>query len=597
MIFKKEFKRVMSIAQLAKQAFGGYKLQIIILTILGFFSGILGGIGVNAVIPLFSFVVGSENKGDDFISRYIEKFFYYFQIDFGLKYLLIFIVLIFIIKTIVLIIFSYINIRITSGYEERTRTNLLKLTLGANWSHLIEQRLGHLETILLINVQNSKGLLAQISITIMTLTSLAAYTIVAINISLPITLITFVLGGLLFLFFKPLIYRIRNISYEQERINRSISHFINENILGLKTIKIMNVGERINKVGRKYFNEIKNISIRSYVLSIFTSSLMEPISIIFIAIIFAISYKATEFNFAALMAIIYLSKQIFIYITELQQQIIGMNATAPYLKKVLEYEKQAIDNKEDNAGQDIFEFNKVLKFNNVSFGYNSGDKILEKVSFEIKKGELVGLVGPSGAGKTTIVDLILRLFNPVEGEILLDNKEISKINLDKWREGIGYVSQDIFLKNDTIFNNIKFYNNNLTKEEIEEAAKMANIYDFIMATEKGFDTEVGERGVMLSGGQRQRLIIARILAKKPQLLVLDEATSALDNESEIKIQKVIEKLKGKITVLAIAHRLSTVINSDKLVILENGKISEQGSPKELLKDKESYFFKVYNLRK
>jgi len=149
--------------------------------------------------------------------------------------------------------------------------------------------------------------------------------------------------------------------------------------------------------------------------------------------------------------------------------------------------------------------------------------------------------------------------------------------------------------NDTIENNIRFYNNLLTKEDIIKVVKIANIYDFIENQPDKFSTLVGERGVRLSGGQRQRVILARVLAKNPEILILDEATSALDNESELLIHEAIEKLKGKMTILVIAHRLSTIMNSDKLFVLENGKITEQGKPAEMLKDKDSYFYKVYNI--
>lgn len=597
MILKKELKRLLQIYKLSKRAFSGYKLEIIILTFLGFVSGLLGGIGINAVIPMFSFLAGQAGAETDFISRYIEKFFLFLNIDFTLKYLLIFIVLLFILKALVLVIFSYINVKITSGYEEKTRNKLFKATLKAEWPYLLKQKLGHLEVILRTNIENSKSLFVQISYIIMTLTSLTAYTLVAINISFYITLITFILGGFLFLIFKPFIYLVRKISYEQEEINRQSSHFINETILGLKTVKAMSVNDKIIKVGQDYFGRMRKIIIKSYIYGIFTSSLMEPISIIFIAVIFAFSFKTPNFNFAALIAVIYLAKQIFIYITNLHQQFLSLNATAPFLKKVLDYEEETYKHAEKDRGAKPFQFNKNFEFKKVLFSYGPKKRVLSDISFEVKKGETVGLIGPSGAGKTTIVDLILRLFNPTGGEILLDNRSITEINLEDWRRNIGYVSQDIFLTNDTIANNIRFYDDSITDKDIEEAAKMANIYDFISQCARGFETVVGERGVMLSGGQRQRIIIARILARKPQLLVLDEATSALDNESEIKIQKVIKDLKGKITVLAIAHRLSTVVNSDKLVILENGKITEQGAPEELLKNKESYFSKVYNLRK
>lgn len=596
MLLKKELKRLFQIYKLSKQAFGEYKLQIFVLTLLGFISGILGGVGINAVIPMFSFFAGQKSEATDFISAYIEKFFLFLNVDFTLKYLLIFIVCVFILKAIVLMIFSYINVRITSGYEEKTRSKLFKATLAAEWPYLLEQKLGHLEVILRTNVENSKSLFVQISNLIMTLTSLAAYTMVAVNISLYITLITFALGGTLFFLFKPFIFRVRKISYEQEEINRQASHFINETILGLKTVKIMSINDKIIRVGKEYFNKMKRMIIRSYIYSIFTSSLMEPISIIFIAIIFAFSFKTPNFNFAALIAVVYLAKQIFIYITNLHQQFLAMNATAPFLKKVLDYEKQIFTSAENNSGQRRFKFDDKLEFKKVSFFYSEKQEILSDVSFEVKKGEIAGLIGPSGAGKTTIVDLILRLFNPTSGEILLDNKPIAEIDLEDWRKNIGYVSQDIFLMNDTIANNIKFYDDAIGKKEIEEATKMANIYEFIMSCPNGFETVVGERGVLLSGGQRQRLIIARVLARKPQLLILDEATSALDNESEVKIQQVINGLKNKVTVLAIAHRLSTVVNSDKLIALENGQITGDGRPEELLKDKKSYFSKVYNLR-
>jgi ABC-type multidrug transport system fused ATPase/permease subunit len=206
------------------------------------------------------------------------------------------------------------------------------------------------------------------------------------------------------------------------------------------------------------------------------------------------------------------------------------------------------------------------------------------------------LIGPSGSGKTTIADLLLRLFKPDSGQITIDGKDINKLDLVEWRRNIGYVSQDIFLMNGTIADNIRFYDDSIGDEAIAKAAKMANIDSFIESCPDKYNTVIGERGVMLSAGQRQRIIIARVLGRNPKLLILDEATSALDNESEIQIQKVIEGLRGKLTVLVIAHRLSTIINSDKLIVLENGNIKEEGKPEDLLRDKDSYFYKVYNIR-
>lgn len=589
--------RIRTIIRLSRQAFGRYKLQIIILTILGFLGGLLEGIGINALIPLFSFVVGNGEGGDDIISQSIEKVFLYFNVTFSLKYLLIFICLLFVFKAVVLLFFSYIRTKITADYEEQTRSELFKRTLNADWPYLLNQKLGHLENVLTVDVLRSANLLEQISNTIMILSSLLVYIFVAINISVYITLITLILGGILFLIFKPLIYKTRVFSHQTERMNKTVAHYVNENVLGMKAVKIMFVSDKVAEIGKKYFNKLKQLRIKVFLASSIHSSSSQPLSLIFICGVFAISYKSPDFNFAVLVAVIYLIQKIFAYIQQMQASLHGFSGATPFLKSVLSYQEKAVKNKERIYGSAGFEFNNKLEFKGVNFSYLPEKEVLSRINFSIKKGEMAGLIGPSGSGKTTIVDLVLRLFSPGGGSILLDGKDISKISMKEWRKNIGYVSQDIFLMNDTIANNIKFYDDSITDKDIEKAAKMANIYDVIQNCSDKFSTIIGERGVLLSAGQRQRIIIARVLARKPKLLILDEATSALDNESEVKIQKVIENLKGKITVFVIAHRLSTVINSDKLLVIENGKIIEQGEPSKLLKDKNSYFHRVYNIRK
>jgi ABC-type multidrug transport system fused ATPase/permease subunit len=221
--------------------------------------------------------------------------------------------------------------------------------------------------------------------------------------------------------------------------------------------------------------------------------------------------------------------------------------------------------------------------------------VLKDISFKMPKGGLIGIIGPSGGGKTTLADLILRLFEPTSGTIMLDGKNISDIKLSDWRTKIGYVSQDVFLQDNSIRNNIKFYDEAMSEENILEAVKMANLYDFIKTLPKGLDTQVGDRGLLLSGGQRQRIALARVLARRPEILVLDEATSSLDSASEKLIKEDIEKLKGNITIIVIAHRLSTVADTDKIIALKDGSIVEEGNPATLLENKSSYFYQMYNI--
>ena len=224
-----------------------------------------------------------------------------------------------------------------------------------------------------------------------------------------------------------------------------------------------------------------------------------------------------------------------------------------------------------------------IEFRNVSSSYTEGKEILKNVCLSIGKGKTFALVGPSGGGKTTLCHLIPQFYRISDGDILIDGKSMENITMDSLRRNIGIVQQDIYLFNSSIRENILYGRLDATDEEIIEAAKRANIHDYIMSLEKGYDTEIGERGVRLSGGQKQRLCIARVFLKNPPILILDEATSALDNATEIQIQKSLDELSEGRTTIVVAHRLSTIKNADEIAVVDNGEITEQGSHDELMK--------------
>ncbi len=589
-------ERLVKIFTLSWQAFGKFRKQIVFLTALAFVEAFLEGIGINALIPLFSLVFGQGNKGTDFISRQIGKLFGFFHLELSITYLLVFIGLLFAAKAVVGIWINLLRAKITNEYEEQIKNNLFKKVLHADWPYLMQQKSGYLETILLQDVLVFSGMLNQFALLLGLLIGLAVYAVVAMNISASITLIAFGLGLVSLLVFKRLYWQVRQIAQERTNLSKDAVHHISENIIGIKTIKVMGVEEGAYEKSSRYFKKLKEMNIRTVFLKGLSGALIVPVGVIFILSVFAFLYRSPNFQLAALAVIVYLIDRIFNYVQQLQRGLHTANDSLPHVVSILEYEKRAAQNKEMHTGIKPFDFQKSLEFKGMTFAYKEGKEILTKLNLVIQKGTTIGIIGPSGVGKTTLVDLILRLLSPTQGSILLDGVDISEISLSEWRKNIGYVSQDIFLTNDTIENNIRFYNQNLTQAEIEEAAKMANIYDFIETCPKKFETIVGERGIALSAGQRQRIVIARVLARKPQFLILDEATSALDNESEMMIQQVIKKLKGKITVLIIAHRLSTIMDVDELLILNQGRVEEQGSPQVLLADKNSYFFKVYNLR-
>ena len=265
------------------------------------------------------------------------------------------------------------------------------------------------------------------------------------------------------------------------------------------------------------------------------------------------------------------------------------------IERFIEIMDSDIEIFDDEDAQELTDVKGSIEFKNVSFEYNDTDKeVLNDINLSIKEGEKVALVGPSGGGKTTICNLIPRFYDTTEGSIYLDNKDIKKITLKSLRKNIGIVQQDVYLFAGTVYDNIAYGNPKATKEEIIEAAKLAGAHEFITQLKDGYDSYVGERGVKLSGGQKQRISIARVFLKNPKILILDEATSALDNESEYLVSKSLERLAKGRTTLTIAHRLTTIQNADRILVLTEDGIVEQGNHKELL-EKEGVYYQLYTM--
>ena len=256
----------------------------------------------------------------------------------------------------------------------------------------------------------------------------------------------------------------------------------------------------------------------------------------------------------------------------------GMSGFERYEEIMNEENEKEIPN-----AKDLKDVKGKITIKDVTFRYDNKESILEKFNLDIEAGKMVALVGPSGGGKTTICNLIPRFYDYESGQIFIDDVDISTVTLKSLRENIGIVQQDVFLFTGTIKENIMYGNPNATDEEVIEAAKNACLHDFIMGLEDGYDTFIGERGVKLSGGQKQRISIARVFLKNPAILILDEATSALDNVTEYEIQRALEELSKDRTTLVVAHRLSTVKNSDEIVVLTDKGIEERGTHEELIK--------------
>lgn len=569
-------------------------VPFVFLIALGLLSGLLEVVGVGMLIPLFSHAVSRADQGSDIFSRFIGTLFGWLHLSLSVRHLLLFIVGLFLLKAVVLLFFSYTRVRLTATYEARTRSEIYRAMLETSWGYLMQQKIGYVENVLMTDVGMVVSLLKQISSFVLVATSLLLYTIAAFSISSFITLLALTIGGVTLLLYRPLIFRTRQLARSQTKLNKRVAHFINEYVAGLKIIKTMSVGRPIADLAQELFEKLKKNRIRFFFLREASGLLMMPLGVIFICLIFAASYLRSDFRFEVFIASVYLINRLFDYFDKIQGSLHTIFESVPFADHVWNLQNNIRAFRESDRGTRAFRYERSLEFFHVSFSYPTAKRVLDDISLRIPKGSFVGVIGPSGAGKTTLGDLLLRLNDPQQGRITVDDIPLEEVSLSSWRHHVGYVPQEIFLINATVEENIKFHRP-LTDEAMIEAAQTAQIHEVIQHLPKGYQTIVGERGMRLSMGQRQRIALARVLVGYPSILILDEATSALDGESERLIQQALIDLRGKVTVIAIAHRLSTVLAADFLLVMEQGRIVETGDPKKLLEDRGSHFFQAYKI--
>ncbi|MAD52061.1 MAG: ABC transporter ATP-binding protein [Candidatus Marinimicrobia bacterium] len=392
---------------------------------------------------------------------------------------------------------------------------------------------------------------------------------------------------------------IRRKSKRTAAMIAGITNIITETLSSIRVVKAFAMEEyevqRFFKETRQYFQLILRRAKLRLLASPITETLgvMMGVLLLWIGGIEVLSGKGlTPEDFLRFILLLFAMMDPLRKLSKVNVELQAGAASAERIFAILDT-APTIVNKQDAVTIDTFE--EKISFKNVSFRYESDDTVLQDISFEIEKGSVVALVGSSGAGKSTLADLIPRFYDVNQGSITIDEQNIQNITLNSLRSMMGIVTQETILFNDSIRANIAYGQKIINDEQVLDASKAANALEFINELPEGIDTVIGEKGVKLSGGQRQRLAIARAIMKNPPILILDEATSALDTESERLVQQALETLMADRTVLVIAHRLSTVTNADKIIVLDKGEIKEMGTHNELM-EKEEYYSNLYNIQ-
>ena len=392
---------------------------------------------------------------------------------------------------------------------------------------------------------------------------------------------------------KKLGKRITKVTTEAQERSGDLNKYLIDLFKNHKIIKIFQRENFESARSEKFVNKLKEKQIKIFTVFIRATPIMEILTGIMIAILIFYSGKLIMTgqlsinNFFSFLAAMMLAYQ---PVRSLATINIGIGQGLSAGKRILPIIDVKVKISKNESGKKLLLNNGSIKFNNVSFNYlsNTENKVLKNINIEINGEKMTALVGHSGSGKSTMLNLIPRIYDPINGNILVDEEDIKNINLDSLRKEISIVDQNTTLFDDTVLNNIKYAKPTASKDEVVKASELAKCSDFISKLENGFDTMIGENGVKLSGGEKQRLSIARAFLKDSKIILLDEATSSLDSDTEEKIQKALAKLTSNKTTIVIAHRLSTILNSDKIYVLDKGSVVAQGKHDQLLNSSNIY---------
>ena len=566
-----------------KYALSSFPSLVAAVTVLLVLSGFLEGLGMSLLFPLVQVLTDGSGSSEQWLSTGIANVLEVIGLPAVPSSFLLAVLTAFFFQYSTTALLGWYAANLQNGLVAETRKGLLEGFVDANWEFFTFQSTGRLLTVFMSETQRLGSCVYSIVQILSTIVVGTAYLILSFYLSWPITSALILAAMTLAFLGRPLINMGTGIGEKLSSESKSLMSRAEEFVSMAKMLKVTATGRNY---AQDLKQDIKSLEKTNVELSFYPVALrvfLEFFGLTFLASALVYGSALEAVDAATMLVILGLFARLYPRLSQLQQhwQLLLMNVAAWDSVWELECElnKRAEDLNYDPI-PDRHGGHKIV-FENVSAGY--GDNIvLKNLSLDISSGTHIAIVGPSGAGKSTFVDCIMGLLNPQAGRVMIDDCDIRGMPLGSWRGRVGYVGQDTLLLDRTVAENIAWGASSYTLSNVVETAKLAGAHEFIELLSNGYDTQIGQRGVRLSGGQKQRIGIARALNRQRGLLILDEATSALDSATEAKVLETVSALQGGVTIISIAHRLSTVRDVDHIIFLDEGRVVEQGSWSELI---------------
>jgi ATP-binding cassette, subfamily B, bacterial MsbA len=608
----KVYKRILSYAR----PFSVFVVPFFVFTLLGVFFSVFQ---FALIIPLLNFLFDPINSADaakyatipdfSFSGAYFKHYFYHLIYDFKTHkpvYALYFLAITIVLAVIFTNIFRYLAQRCLINTRtllvKRLREALFEKINRLHLGYFTKEHKGDLISRLNTDVYGIEGAAASsLEVLFREPYVMIGYFIALFAISFKLTLFTLIIIPISVIGIATVTKKLKREAKDVQGSAGRLLTLIDEALMGMRIIRAFNATDFILKRFSQENDFYRKASLASFRKRELAPSFSEAAGVMVVACILVyggslVLSSTSGLRASAFIAFIAIFSQVIRPAKAIVVALSNIQIGQASGERILEILDKPVEIADKPGAVELKSFEDKIELKNVSFGYTDR-QVLKNVDLVIEKGKTVALIGPSGVGKSTIADLIPRFYEATEGKVMIDGKNVDAYTMESLRSQMSFVTQEIILFNDTIFNNIALGKPDASMEEVMQAAKVANAHDFIVDTEDGYNTIIGDRGIRLSGGQRQRLSIARAVFKNPSILILDEATSALDTESEKLVQDALNNLMRGRTTLVIAHRLSTIKESDEIIIMQDGQIVERGNHYDLIEVEASIYYRLTQLQR